>query len=170
MEEWVFHSAFRSHFCTRPLFRGTFASDEIGREKLRPGLFIINTAPRSSDGEHWVLCHVDKVISYCDSYGLKPFFPEFFKFLGKCPEFVYNKKRLQGPTSTTCGHYCLYLGARLACGIPLQDATSKFSSITSVNDRAIFTLVRKEFPIIGLRCCSSKETKEERCTKKFITQ
>lgn len=166
MEEWEFYAAFSRNHCTRPLFRGTFARDEIAREKSEPGLYVVNTAPRSSRGEHWCLMFVPSTIInnkgnnnilYFDSYGLKPLYKEYYQFIHPRSTFYYNSKRLQGYGTATCGLYCLYVGALLSCGFSLQECTKRFSSTNfSHNDRLIPTLVRKEFPTdrSGMSCCS----------------
>ena len=161
MEEHEFYPMFAGNQCTRPWFRGTFASDEIGQEKPAPGLYVVNTAQRSSSGEHWVLfyvCPKDNTISYFDSFGMIPIHEEFYHFIGNAPSFFYAKKRIQGSLSHTCGLYCLYVGALLCCGVPLRECTQRFSSSDyRRNDQLIPVLVRKQFPspALNLSCCSA---------------
>ena len=81
MEEHEFYPMFLGNHCMRPWFRGTFACDEIGQETASPGLYVVNTAPRSSFGEHWVIfyvCPKDKTISYFDSFEMIPIHGEFY--------------------------------------------------------------------------------------------
>lgn len=162
MQEYQFYSAFGRNHCTKHFFRGTFACDEIAAEEPKPGLYVVNTAPRSSSGEHWTLCFisVEREVSYFDSYGLQPIYPQFYEFIRPTPSFQYSSKRLQGYDSNTCGLYCLYVGSQLSCGVPLQECTSKFSPTKfRLNDRLIATLVQKEFPRekINMTCCSAFE-------------
>ncbi|KAM7287659.1 hypothetical protein ISCGN_031350 [Ixodes scapularis] len=161
MEEHEFYPMFAGNHCTRPWFRGTFACDEIGQETASPGLYVVNTAPRSSFGEHWVLfyvCPKDNAISYFDSFGMIPIHEEFYDFIGGAASFFYSKKRIQGTLSHTCGLYCLYVGALLCCGVPLRECIKTFSaSDYRRNDTHISILVRKQFssPALKLSCCSA---------------
>lgn len=161
MKETEFYPLFFRHRCTRNFFRGTFARDEIHRQTPKPGLYIVNTAPRKSAGEHWVLFFISpksRQISFFDSFGMIPLYEEFYEFIGNVRRFYYSKKRIQGSTSATCGFYCLYVGALLCCGLPLEECTRKFSSTAhDLNDRLIQVLVRKEFGSSSeqdMTCCS----------------
>lgn len=157
MEEWEFYAAFARNHCTRPLFRGTFARDEIAREKPERGIYIVNTAPRSSPGEHWTLFFVSNSVTYFDSYGIRPLHREYYDFIHPAETFFYNCKRLQGDFSDTCGQYCLYAAALLSCGFSLEDCTRKFSSANfAFNDKLVPVLVNKHYPrrSKGMSCCS----------------
>lgn len=160
MEEHEFYSMFAGNQCTRPWFRGTFSCDEIGQERTSQGLYVLNTAPRSSSGEHWVLFFIspkDNSISYFDSFGIIPIHEEFYDFIGNVSSFFFNKKRIQGFKSNTCRLYCLYVGALLCCGVSLRECTKTFSPTDHRwNDRLISVLVRKQFPSpkLELSCCS----------------
>lgn len=160
MEEIEFYPLFFRNHCTRHLFRGTFARDEIRKQTPEPGLYIVNTAPRRSAGEHWVLFFIspkNKQISFFDSFGMIPLYKEFYDFIGSASKFYYSKKTIQGSTSATCGFFCLYVGALLCCGMTLQECTRKFSATNQgVNDRLIPILVWKEFesPEQDLTCSS----------------
>lgn len=161
--EYDFYSIFVQHPCTRPLFRGTFARNEIAREKPLPGIYIVNTDPREETGEHWTLFFIssNREITYFDSLGTVPLHAEMYDFIGEADHFFFNKKRLQAANTTTCGLYCIYVGARLACGHAMSDITAKFSSkYLLANDRLIPVLVRKEYRVRrSLTCCTPNKAK-----------
>lgn len=161
--ELDFYPAFAQHPCTRTLFRGTFARDEIAREKPEPGAYIVNTDRRREPGKHWVLFFVspERVITYFDSLGSVPLHAEMYDFIGAAKHFFFNKTRLQANDTRTCGLYCLYVAARLSCGQHLRDVMKKFSSKNLLaNDRLIPVLVRKEFRVRRyMSCCTPNKAK-----------
>jgi len=91
-------------------FLGVYAADELPLKK--PGGLIVNTDKRHLPGTHWIAIHVNKrgECEYFDSYGLPPMVQEHIDYSEKC---TINKKTLQSPFSSLCGHYCmLYLDSK----------------------------------------------------------
>lgn len=159
MDETQIAKALSKHALTAPLYRGTFAADEIEKEEFRSGIFILNTAPRRSTGEHWVLCFIEEKIIYFDSFGVMPLFQGFWKFVGN-KTFFFNSKSLQSVDSLKCGEYCLYFAAKLSAGFTLPEIRKKFTSNTHLNELLLPSLLAKEFPDLGattregLGCCN----------------
>ena len=66
-----------------------------------------------------------------------------------CYGYVCNKRHLQGSFSLTCGHFCFYVGRRLARGFSLRRILSAFSYNTDYND----FLVSKDFDCVLMNKC-----------------
>lgn len=79
--------------------------------KKYPAVFVLNTAPFFSSGEHWcVICIESKGSCYFfDSYGYHPKYYGFEKvLLNHCHTVSHNQRKVQGDLSKTCGHHCIY--------------------------------------------------------------
>ena len=77
----------------------------------RPQLYIVNTDPSGSLGKHWVAFYfpIQGPTEYFDSVNKPPRTRQFETCLkNNGTGYVYNRKRIQGLWSYTCGHYCLY--------------------------------------------------------------
>lgn len=130
-------------------FRGVFPSDKLPKKIKKPSLLIVNTDPSTSKGSHWVAFYIPRTgkPEYFDSLGRIPEKKEFLEFLAKHGKtFDYNKKRLQGTFSTTCGNYCgVYLYFR-SKNIPFKQFLKLFSSKNfELNDSKILELYKKIF-------------------------
>ena len=85
------------------------ARDEVPKTVEYPSCYIINTQPRSHEGEHWLAIYYDRHgnADFFDSYGEEPSKYGLKTFLDlTSTSWSYNKKRLQG-FSSYCGHFCL---------------------------------------------------------------
>ena len=132
---------------TRRVLGDVLPVDLLPKRRLRrkPRLFIVNTDDSTGPGEHWLLVFFtgqNRGI-YFDSYGLDVMDTRIQDFINKnCSSYVYNKRPLQGFFSYTCGHFCIYVGRRLARGFSLRRALSEFRTFnTYYND----SLVLKDF-------------------------
>lgn len=98
---------------------GVFASDELpspsSSSVFENRCFIINSAPSSSKGEHWLAVRFlsDKV-EFFDSYGQFPWhYPPLYAWLqdamkaNRLHQLLYYRQRIQGPHAY-CGAYCFY--------------------------------------------------------------
>lgn len=83
-----------------PLFGGCPSSDEVPSVYDPEKFFIINLAPRSEGGSHWVLLFGNL---YFDSFGAAP--PMVIS------PYVerYNTTQFQDFYSAACGYYCIYV-------------------------------------------------------------
>ena len=61
-----------------------------------------------------------------DSYGIKPN-KDFMKYMKKFKNWTYNKTRLQGAFSTTCGQYCLCYLFFKCMGLSLKEFGNPFN-------------------------------------------
>ena len=130
-------------------FVGVFPSDKL--PKKMHGALVANTDPHNKPGMHWVAFFVDHddCMEYFDSYGMVPFVKSFQKILKRSPNgWMYNTKRIQGPLSTTCGHYCVYFLLLRCRGYSLQDIVSVFDRHNLVeNDITIADFINEHFDL-----------------------
>ena len=107
---------------------GVYASDRLPADTTLPPstALVVNTDPHNERGEHWVAFYVDtdgRRMEFFDSFGRPPHQPAFQSFLKRNHRlpYVYNRRGLQGPDTSVCGHYCLgYLYCR-SHGLTMQD-------------------------------------------------
>ena len=118
---------------TRRVLGGVVPVDLLPKHRLRrkPRLFIINTDDSTGPGQHWVLVYFtghNRGV-YFDSYGLDVLDTRIGDFLNKnCSSYVHNSRPLQGFFSQTCGHFCIYVGRRLARGFSLRRILRDFQT------------------------------------------
>ena len=109
MLETALEEVLKTDSYTKKVFLGVFARDELPQDLKYPCCFIINTAPRSKPGEHWLALYYNHK-GYCDffdSYGMHPTFFNLENYLNKSStQWSFNKKRIQG-LSAYCGHYSI---------------------------------------------------------------
>lgn len=104
-------------------FGGVYAVNTLPKtpEMRRPLIYIVNTAPSFTKGDHWTCIYfgVDDIPEFFDSYGFSPKL-EFELFMGK--PYRKNITQLQGFFSTVCGQYCMfYLYMRYICHMRMDD-------------------------------------------------
>ena len=110
MYETAIEEVLYSDPTTKNIFLGAFARDELPPKPMYPSCFILNTAPRSSAGEHWLALYYDQhgMCDFFDSYGMPPGNFGLVDYLNSTAiSWKYNKQRIQG-ISTLCGHYCIF--------------------------------------------------------------
>lgn len=130
-------------------FRGVFPSDCLPKRLKKPALLIANEDSSAYKGSHWVAFYIPKTghPEYFDSLGRAPEKQEFLEFLSKHgAKFTYNKKRLQGSFSNTCGNFCgiyLYFKSKK---VPFKRFLQLFSNKNfQLNDDKILELYKKIF-------------------------
>ena len=102
---------------TRDIFVGVYASDNlpvVSRLSI-PFCLIVNLAPRSHPGLHWLALHCSgnkrkqNHVEYFDPLGMEISCPKILKFVKALNHkyYFYNSKIIQAPTSNVCGLYVL---------------------------------------------------------------
>ena len=67
---------------------------------------------------------------------------EFLDFLDKnTDDWTYNKRCIQHPLSTVCGHYCLMYGLLFARGKPMTELLAIFNENLFNNDIVVHDVV-----------------------------
>lgn len=108
--------------CTRDIFLGVFAVDELPQWKIKKDQWclVVNCCPKYFTGEHWMAIFFNNDhLEFFDSFGLSPkqYSDKLEYFIQiQCPwkeRFQRNKFKLQLLSSSACGQYCiLYLFKR----------------------------------------------------------
>ena len=132
------------------MFGGVLAADQLPLQVThRPKFYIVNTDPSHLPGDHWTAFYFpkDKLAEYFDSLGKKP--PcGFQEFLERNSDngYMYNKKRLQGYKSNTCGQFCLFY-ATYRCELKedMNTVIEKFSDNLQENDDMVRRFVHGSF-------------------------
>lgn len=142
---------------SRDAFVGVFPMDLLPKNQVkqwkRPFCLIVNSAPSSSQGEHWLAVYVDEhgVGELFDSYGHSA---EFYDqrletFLKKnCSEHSFNTRELQTLWSDTCGQFCLYHLLFRCRQIPANDIIKQFSRNKVINDHMVDGFIHRHFPSV----------------------
>jgi len=135
------------------IFAGTFACNKVSNAVISRNKFIIivNTAPSTHPGVHWVLFtkldsenvfFFDSLAKPIDLYGI--FFKNLVVKLSKSFKIMRNLHILQTDTSTLCGTYCIYIALGLSRGIPINTLLKKFSvDNLNLNDKKIHRWFQK---------------------------
>jgi hypothetical protein len=119
---------------------GVYASDELPEIGHYPFGGILNTAPSSKSGQHWIAFFFthDRKGLYFNSSGNAPT-TQFQDFMEKySEEVIYNSEQLQADTTNTCGLYCLYF-LFLACrGKLMHEILSNFEKNILFNEQMVY--------------------------------
>jgi hypothetical protein len=124
----------------RAQFLGVFSSDMLPTKLKFPVGLIINTAPSTNPGDHWVSIYITKNRDgfYFDSFGMPPKVPSIIKFLKKnCKTLDYSTKQIQHLKSIKCGQFsAIYLKFRISGGSS-KDFLNLFSINLMLNEKII---------------------------------
>jgi Adenovirus endoprotease len=115
--------------------------------KRYPAVFILNTAPFLSSGEHWcVVCMESKGSCYFfDSFGQHPQVYGLDVVLkDKCANLRFNKRIVQSENSKTCGHHCIYFIKHFCYGMHPELIMDSYSDSTRKNDNLVYDYVRRQ--------------------------
>lgn len=130
-------------------FLGTFPSDKLPSSVPYPSCLIVNTMPSWSSGEHWMGIFINKE-GYGDvfcSYGSEPK-PEFVRFMVlNCCSWNYNRVRVQGYFSTTCGQYAVFFIFCRTHGLAMHKFIELFSSNYEENDAIVTAFINGKFNV-----------------------
>jgi hypothetical protein len=144
------NSCLQQHGVVGKVALGVFAADNLPDITSLPAAFIANTDDSTKGGQHWTAFYATKdgKLEYFDSYGLKPFERLHCKYIKKNfkNKYVHNKKRLQGPMSTTCGQYALAFIYHRCLGISLKDFVGLFDkNAQHENDHLVKEIIEYYF-------------------------
>ena len=97
-------------------FLGALPCNHLPREiRQRPAMLVINTEPSHMAGAHWLAIYIttERQGYFFDSYGNPPSYSEFpetiQRFLDQhCIDVVHSTQQVQDPSSTACGHHCVF--------------------------------------------------------------
>lgn len=115
--------------------------------KSYPAIFILNTAPFFSNGEHWCVVCIEKngICYFFDPLGKSPSTYGFFDILSShCDRIFVNSKQVQNETSKTCGHHCIYFAKKYAYGIHPEVIMDSYSNLQRKNDNMVYDYVRRQ--------------------------
>jgi hypothetical protein len=143
--------ALRRDPCTSVNWHGVYPIDylkDLPTSCLLPAAYVVNTAPSSHDGIHWVSFYfTDEGAEFFDSYGCEPKKPEMTKFL-QCYghlDWTRNHKRLQGSGSTVCGQFAIFFITLRARGWTMKEIEKQFGDDYKWNDGLVTAFANKHF-------------------------
>ena len=149
-----------------PMLQGVYALDRVPR--LKPGCYVVNTAPASHPGRHWIALFVtDREIEYFDSYGLDPL-PRL-KQKGKTKSWRHNPMPLQSPLTSVCGQYCVYYLLHRARDVSLKSILKHFDSDVDMNDQLVYDFVRDRYAFDQLKLIDTKKVISQLSRPRFRT-
>jgi hypothetical protein len=133
---------------SRTVFQGFGNPDlPLPHVKRYPAVFVLNTAPFLSSGEHWcVVCMMSKGSCYFfDSFGKSPEAYGLGRLLqGRCVKLQYNTRTVQSETAKTCGHHCIYFIKHFCYGMHPELIIDSYSDSTRKNDNLVYDYVRRQ--------------------------
>lgn len=131
-----------------PIFKG-FCSPDLPFPKVRkgPAIFVLNTAPSWTRGEHWCIACLrsDKSCIFFDPYGKSPDAYQFTDRLLKICEkkIQYNILPVQGNLSKTCGHHCIFFALHFARKVEPETIMTFYDVHNKrKNDNMVFDFIR----------------------------
>ena len=127
-----------------PMFRGVYPINLL--PVIKDGAYVINTAPDTHPGLHWVALLVQgNSIEYFDSYGGDPS-PKLRRWAGT-KKWVSNPIPLQSPFTSVCGQYCVFYLLQRARGIDLTTILMDFDANVDGNDKLVYEFVEDHFDL-----------------------
>jgi hypothetical protein len=114
--------------CTRGIFLGVFARDQLPFKPKYPSCFIINTDDSSKQGKHWLAFYYDSNgdAMFFDSFGMHPVFYKLTSYLNRTSRnWSFNSIQYQSFNTKTCGYFA-FIFLLLKCrGIDINDKNIK---------------------------------------------
>jgi len=136
---------------TSKIWKGFLAPDIVlsgEPKKPFPHLYIANTAPTSTGGEHWCVLIVFKDhCEFFDSFGYHPFVYNLTRsFLSHCKKIIFNETQFQSKEAQTCGHHCIFYSMLRARGVAKEDIFQLYNKNNLChNDDMVFNFVFRHF-------------------------
>ena len=132
---------------TGPMFHGVYPINRV--PLMRDGFYVVNTAPDTHPGLHWVALFVKyNSVEYFDSYGGEP--PTVLYRWAKKKQWTSNPIPLQSPLTSVCGQYCLYYLLHRARGIDMNTLLMDFDADVDRNDKMVYDFVEDRFDLENL--------------------
>ena len=133
---------FSDKYCG-PIFHGTYAIDEL--PSFQHGCFVVNLAPSSHPGTHWVTIYKDIIghVEYFDS-GAKDPPGQLIEWWGRRKKFVKNPYVLQNAYTAVCGQYCIYYLTLRCRGIGMKHVLQSFDQDKVHNDLMVYRFVQRK--------------------------
>lgn len=126
-------------------FRGVFSCDGLLLERFPHNncFVIVNTAPSTEKGKHWILLFKKTKTILFDSLAKKLsdydqcVISAIQHFSGDLNKIIHTSKRIQSSSSTFCGYFCLYVAHELSRRKGINSILLKFSNDKTDNDTQI---------------------------------
>ena len=159
MDEITIRRVMNENVHTRNIFKGTFAQDELNilKKSNSKAFYIVNTGMRDSEGIHWVAIYFNGFnLYYFDSFAIAPTFyaniyAALLKF--KANNIFMLPFRIQGISSSVCGHYCLIFLIFMCSGYLYNYFISLFSNTNFIaNDALVCSYIGKKYPYANMFC------------------
>ena len=135
-------------------FLGALPCNHLPREiHQRPVMMVVNTEPSHMAGAHWLAIYItdEKQGYFFDSYGNPPSYSEFpetiQRFLDQhCIDVVHSTQQVQDPSSTACGHHCVFFLFNMQKGVSYQKFLKMYGDNLPRNDEKVYDFVNRVQP------------------------
>ena len=118
---------------TKRILGGVSAPDvPITPSRTYPRVVFLNTALSHEPGEHWCLTCFDdgRVCHFFDSYGRPPRAYNLDQvIIPHTRRILYNSSQVQGESTRTCGHHCLYFASQYARGLHPEEIVRSYAGL-----------------------------------------
>ena len=85
----------QEYYQNEPRFNGLFSRDNLPND-IKNGAYVFNLHEYHDIGTHWVaLCVNNKIVTYCDSFGVEHIPKEIMKFIVRKKIFIEYKHMIQ---------------------------------------------------------------------------
>lgn len=142
---------------------GVYAINQIPSLKHDILSFVINSAPSSNPGIHWVaLCKNMNCIEIFDSYGKHPYTYFSPNLIKQFDSVKYQTNQFQQNHTDYCGFYCLFFVHMKAKGWSMEKICNLFDIKDKLyNDTLVKQFVFSNFSFLNCANCLSAQS----CTK-----
>lgn len=109
--------------CSKHIFIGIFARDQLPKNPPYPSCFIINTDVSDRPGAHWLAFYYNsnKECHFFDSYGLHPSIYGLTSYLNRTSRYwIFNKIKYQSFLTKSCGYFAFVFLLLKCRGIDLS--------------------------------------------------
>lgn len=123
----------------RRFYGGVVARNEIPLVFTKPSIFIVNTDPTNLPGKHWFVLfyNTNSVNEQFNSTGQPPQVDIQAQLVRNGMKYMYNNKRVQSFTSSTCGEFALFYSYFRCRGFTFQEILDMFTSDLENNETIV---------------------------------